>query len=77
MVTACQAVIGQLKARAAKIWGVEVEAVDWADGAARPSSTNVGRFEALTLEDLANKASATGGHFGASHSENMTGHAPG
>ena len=77
VVTACEAVIGQLKARAAKIWGVEVEAVDWADGAARPSSTNVGRFEALTLEDLANKASATGGHFGASHSENMTGHAPG
>ncbi|MCB1341893.1 MAG: xanthine dehydrogenase family protein molybdopterin-binding subunit [Pseudooceanicola sp.] len=77
VVLACEAVIGQLKARAAKIWGVDVEAVTWKDGAAHPSSSNVGRFDALTIEDLAAKASATGGHFGASHSENMTGHAPG
>jgi len=77
VVSACSAVITQLKERAARIWGVEVEAVDWIDGEARPSSSNVGRFEPLSLKGLASQATATGGHFGASHAENMTGHAPG
>ena len=77
IVRACETVIDQLKARAAKIWGVEPEAVVWADGEARPSSSNVGAFAPLSLRDLAEKASATGGPFGASHAENVTGHAPG
>lgn len=77
VVSASRKVIEQLKARAAAIWGVEAEAVEWRQGAAHPSSSNVGRFEPLTLKELAARASATGGHFGASHAENMTGHAPG
>jgi len=77
VVKASTKVIDQLKARAAKIWGVDVEGVEWADGEAHPSSSNVGEFEPLTLKQLAQQATATGGHFGASHAENMTGHAPG
>lgn len=77
IVGACDAVIGQLKQRAADIWGVDVDGVEWVDGAARPSSSNVGRFEPLTLKDLAANASATGGHFGASFGKTMSGHAPG
>ncbi|WP_417210567.1 xanthine dehydrogenase family protein molybdopterin-binding subunit [Antarctobacter sp.] len=77
IVAACTSVIAQLKTRAAQIWQVDAEAVDWRDGAAHPSSSNVGRFEPLTLRELAEGASASGGHFGASHGETMTGHAPG
>lgn len=76
VVGAVNAVIQQMKERAAKIWGVDVEAVDWIDGEARPSSTNVGKFEPLTLKQLAAQAEATGGHFGAAYGETMTGHAP-
>jgi CO/xanthine dehydrogenase Mo-binding subunit len=77
VISASDKVIEQLKARAAQIWGVDVEGVEWADGEARPSSSNVGDFKPLTIKELAQQASATGGHFGASHAENMTGHAPG
>ena len=77
VVAACKSVIGQLKQRAADIWGVDVEGVDWVDGEARPSSSNVGKFDALTLQDLAAHAGANGGHFGASHGAVMSGHAPG
>ncbi|WP_417209748.1 xanthine dehydrogenase family protein molybdopterin-binding subunit [Antarctobacter sp.] len=77
VVSASEKVITQLKERAAKIWGVDPDAVDWVDGEARPSSSNVGEFEPLSLKSLAAQATATGGHFGASHAENMTGHAPG
>ncbi len=77
IVGACEDVIGQLTRRAAEIWGVEVEAVEWRDGAAHPSSSNVGKFEPLSLNELAANAQATGGHFGASHGKTMSGHAPG
>jgi len=77
VVGACEKVILDLRTRAANIWDVDVEAVDWVDGEARPSSSNVGPFDPLTLEDLAKKAAATGGPLGASHALNATGHAPG
>ncbi len=77
IVGACTDVIDQLKSRAAQIWGVDVEGVIWRDGAAHPSSSNVGDFTPLTLTELAQNAQATGGHFGASHGKTMSGHAPG
>ncbi|MBF9032670.1 molybdopterin-dependent oxidoreductase [Rhodobacterales bacterium HKCCE2091] len=77
IVGACDTVITQLKERAAQIWGVDAEGIEWKDGAAHPSSTNVGGFEPLTLKELAANAQATGGHFGASYGKTMSGHAPG
>jgi CO/xanthine dehydrogenase Mo-binding subunit len=77
VVGACNEVIEQLKERAAAIWGVDVEAVEWRDGAAHPSSSNAGTFEPLTLTALAADAQATGGHFGSSFGKTMSGHAPG
>ena len=77
IVGACTEVIGQMKARAAQIWGVDADAVEWRDGAAHPSSSNVGEFEPMTFNELARNAQATGGHFGASHGKTMSGHAPG
>jgi CO/xanthine dehydrogenase Mo-binding subunit len=67
-------VINTLKARAAGIWGIEVEAVEWRDGAAHPASPNAGEFEPLTLPELAKKAVATGGPIMAAVSKTTTGH---
>ncbi|MGE4218017.1 MAG: xanthine dehydrogenase family protein molybdopterin-binding subunit [Alphaproteobacteria bacterium] len=77
VIGACGKVIEDLRGRAAKIWGVDVEGVDWEDGCAKPSSTNVGDFEPLTLKDIAAKASATGAPIGSAHAVNASKQAPG
>mgnify|MGYP003700669497 CR=1 FL=1 len=68
-------VIATLKQRAAAIWGIEPEAVEWSDGAARPTSPNAGEFAPLTLAELAAKAPSTGGPIVGQVSLNATGHA--
>ncbi|MBT5494757.1 MAG: xanthine dehydrogenase family protein, partial [Alphaproteobacteria bacterium] len=67
-------VIETLKGRAASIWGVEADAVEWSDGAAHPAGSNAGEFDPLTLSQLAAKALATGGPIMASVSKNTAGH---
>ncbi|MGB0555323.1 MAG: xanthine dehydrogenase family protein molybdopterin-binding subunit [Alphaproteobacteria bacterium] len=67
-------VIETLKGRAASIWGIEADAVEWSDGAARPAGANAGEFDPLTLSELAAKALATGGPIMASVSKNTAGH---
>ena len=67
-------VIKILKGRAAKIWGIDEEAVEWRDGAAYPAGPNAGEFEPLSLPDLAAKAESTGGPITAAVSKNTTGH---
>ncbi len=47
--------------RAAMIWGIDEEAVEWVDGAARPAGPNAGKFPPMTLEEIAAIASKTGG----------------
>ena len=74
---ACDKVIVELRTRAAKIWDVDVDGVDWEDGYAKPASSNVGEFEPLSLKEIAAKAGATGGPIGASNSVNAVGQAPG
>ncbi|HEU5094038.1 MAG TPA: xanthine dehydrogenase family protein molybdopterin-binding subunit [Reyranella sp.] len=66
-------VIGTLKERAAKIWEIDPEAVEWENGAARPAGDNAGKFEPLTLAQLAAKANAMGGPIGAGTQLNTTG----
>lgn len=66
-------VIGQLKARAAKIWKIDPEAVIWENGEARPAGDNAGKFEPMTLGQLAAQANATGGPIGAGTQLNTTG----
>jgi CO/xanthine dehydrogenase Mo-binding subunit len=58
-------VIATLRERAAKIWGIDPEAVKWENGAAHPVSPNAGQFEPLTLAQLAEKAPSMGGPIGA------------
>ena len=74
---ATEQVIQTLRERAAKIWKIDVEAVIWENGEARPASTNAGDFPPLSLENLAAKASATGGPIGGRSSLNTEGAGPG
>ncbi|MSO81078.1 MAG: xanthine dehydrogenase family protein molybdopterin-binding subunit [Alphaproteobacteria bacterium] len=66
-------VITILRARAAKIWNIDPDAVTWEDGAARPAGDNAGKFAPLTLAEIAAKATETGGPIGAGVQLNTTG----
>ncbi|HEY6983151.1 xanthine dehydrogenase family protein molybdopterin-binding subunit, partial [Reyranella sp.] len=66
-------VITTLKERAAKIWKIDPDAVTWENGEARPAGDNAGKFEPLTLAQLAAQANATGGPIGAGTQLNTTG----
>ncbi|MBN9490410.1 MAG: xanthine dehydrogenase family protein molybdopterin-binding subunit [Alphaproteobacteria bacterium] len=66
-------VITTLKERAAKIWKIDPDAVVWENGEARPAGDNAGKFEPLTLAQLAAQATATGGPIGAGKQLNTTG----
>ncbi|MEC9453976.1 MAG: xanthine dehydrogenase family protein molybdopterin-binding subunit, partial [Pseudomonadota bacterium] len=70
-------VIDTLRARAAKIWEIDVDAVIWEDGEARPAGDNAGKFDPLTLEELAAKANAMGGPIGGGAQLNTVGAAGG
>jgi len=70
---ATEQVIESLRARAAKIWKIDIEAVVWDNGAARPAGSNAGEFPPLTLAELAAKASATGGPINGTSSLNTEG----
>ena len=60
-----QKVIKQLKERAGKIWGIDADAIEWENGEARPAGDNAGKFKPLSLVEIADKATATGGPIGA------------
>jgi len=77
VIRACERIIDDLRARAALMWDVDVEAVAWEDGHAKPVSSNAGDFEPLSLKDIAAKFSATGGPIGATGTVNAGGQAPG
>jgi CO/xanthine dehydrogenase Mo-binding subunit len=69
-------VIDTLRERAAKIWDIDVDAVVWENGEARPAGSNAGEFEPLSLSELAAKAAATGGPINGQVSINAQGAAP-
>ena len=77
VINACQQIIDDLRARAALMWDVDVDAVVWEDGHAKPASSNVGDFEPLSMKEIASKFSATGGPIGATGTVNAGGQAPG
>ena len=77
VVTATKTVITDLCKRAAMIWGVEPDGVEWEDGYAKPAGGNVGKFQPLSLREIAGKAAQTGGPITASGAVNAGGQAPG
>jgi CO/xanthine dehydrogenase Mo-binding subunit len=60
-VSAAKEAIQKLCGRAAKMWGIPEEAVEWRDGAAHPAGANAGDFPPLSLADIAKVAGDTGG----------------
>ena len=71
VIEATKDMILQFRERAAKIWDIDVDAVDWHDGAAHPAGANAGQFEPLTLKDIAYKTAETGGPINARKSSNV------
>ncbi len=66
-------VIDILKDRASKIWNIDKDAIEWENGEARPAGDNAGKFKPLSLVELAEKATPTGGPIGAGHQVNTVG----
>ena len=74
---AAEKVVEQLKSRAAQIWDIPAEAVDWKDGQAVPAGANAGAFEPLSIAAIALKSGRTGGPISAEVSLNAQGAGPG
>ncbi len=77
VVNATRTVIKDLCRRAAILWDVDPEGVTWEDGYAKPAGDNVGKFNPLSLKEIAAKAAVTGGPITASAGVNAGGQAPG
>ena len=60
-IDAAQDAIRQLCERAAKIWEIPSDAVEWEDGYAKPAGANAGDFEPMSLAEIAKMAGKTGG----------------
>ncbi len=67
-IAASRDAVVKLCERAAKMWGIPEDAVVWENGEAKPSGSNAGDFDPLSLADIAAKAGNTGGPI-AGHSE--------
>ena len=77
VVEATRTVIKDLCKRAAMIWDIDPDAVVWDGGMARPAGENAGKFQPLSLREIAAKAAQTGGSITAAHGLNAGGQAPG
>ena len=75
-VQAAEKVVDELKRRAAMIWDISPEAVDWRDGCAYPAGANAGSFDPLPLAEIALKAARIGGPIGAEVQLNAQGAGP-
>ena len=69
--------VEELKRRAAVMWDIPPDAVEWRDGKAFPAGANAGSFEPLSLAQIAAKAARTGGPISAELQINAQGQGPG
>jgi CO/xanthine dehydrogenase Mo-binding subunit len=76
VVKAAEDVILQMRERAAKIWEIPVDAVDWENGMAKPAGPNAGEFEPLSIADIAQVAGKTGGPISGKAALNAQGAGP-
>jgi CO/xanthine dehydrogenase Mo-binding subunit len=74
---AAEKVVEELKRRAAVMWDISPDAVEWRDGQAFPAGANAGGFEPLSLAQIAAKAARTGGPISAEIQLNAQGQGPG
>jgi CO/xanthine dehydrogenase Mo-binding subunit len=66
-VEASHGAIKEMCRRAAGEWGIDPEAVEWRDGAARPAGDNAGKFPPMTIKEIAKKMGSTGGPISGHH----------
>ncbi len=59
--------IREMCRRAANEWGIDEEAVDWANGAAQPAGPNAGKFPPMTIKEIAGNMGNTGGPISGHH----------
>ena len=72
-IEAARDAIARMCERAAKIWGIPLEAVIWEKGAAHATGAHGKDLPPLTLAELAAKASSTGGPIAGHHASNVQG----
>ena len=77
VIEASKEAIKDLCNRAAMIWEIDEEAVEWKDGCAHPAGANAGDFDPLSLADIAAMSAKTGGPINGSASLNAQGAGPG
>ena len=76
-VEAAREAVKEMCARAARYWEIPEEAVDWEDGYAKPAGDNAGKFEPMSLAEIAEIAGKTGGPIAGYARINAQGAAPG
>ncbi len=64
---AAREAIEVMKSRAAQMWGIPEDAVEWKDGEARAVGEEHGNLPALSLKEIAAEAGATGGPIAGHH----------
>lgn len=67
----------ELCKRAALLWEIDADAVEWKDGMAYPAGDNAGKFDPMSLADIAAKSGRTGGPVTGKASINAQGAGPG
>ena len=72
-IKAARAAIKEMCKRAAKIWNIDEEAIRWENGSAIPAGPNAGKFDPLTIEEIAAMSSQTGGPIAGHHEVNAEG----
>lgn len=65
--------IKKMCSRAARMWGIDDDAVEWKDGAAHPAGPNAGKFPPMTLAEIAAVSFQTGGPIAGHHEFNADG----
>ncbi len=60
-ISAARDAIQKLCGRAAAMWGIPVDAVEWDKGHCKPAGANAGKFPPLSLKQIAAEAASTGG----------------
>jgi CO/xanthine dehydrogenase Mo-binding subunit len=72
-IEAARDAIRKMCSRAAKIWDIDEDAVEWKDGAAVPAGPNAGKFPPMTLAEIAAVSFNTGGPIAGHHEFNADG----
>ncbi len=73
LINAAKDAKAKMCARAARIWDIPEEAVEWKDGCAQPAGANAGEFEPMSFAQIAADAGNTGGPIAGHHEVNASG----